>query len=269
MPEFRHLKRMAIYINETDRWHQVQLEKAIVERLRKEGLSGATVFHGTLGFGKHGSIHTTSIVDLTIDMPAVVVAIDEPERIEAVLPVLQEMVGEGLIVLEDVQALRIQATEPRKSGEYKALDGPQRTVGEFMEAAPSVQAETSMEEAIKLMCDNNITNLPISNREGTLVGVLSGDDLIRQILNLPQGGFNPFATKTPLPKDVFTEQRLADMMKTAPLFVEESDPVVKAIKYMSQKHVTDVPVVRNSVLSGILRLTGILRQSLQEHRPRG
>lgn len=100
-------KRVTIFIGESDRWHHQPLHTAIVEMLRKEGLAGATVVKGVEGFGKNSRrIHTASILRLSEDLPVVVTFVDIPERVESILPRIDEMVGGGLVIVEDVHVRR-------------------------------------------------------------------------------------------------------------------------------------------------------------------
>ena len=91
---------LRIFIGESDRWHGMPLYEAIVRRAREEGLAGATVLRGMEGFGAHSRIHTAKILRLSEDLPIVVEIADRPERIEAFLPLLDEMVQEGMMTLE-------------------------------------------------------------------------------------------------------------------------------------------------------------------------
>lgn len=96
---------LRIFVGESDTWHGRPLYEAIVRRAREEGLAGATVLRGIEGFGAHSRIHTSRILRLSEDLPVVIEIVDEPERVEAVLPALDEMIGEGLITLERVRVI--------------------------------------------------------------------------------------------------------------------------------------------------------------------
>ena len=96
---------LRIFIGEDDRHGHRPLYEAIVEEARKRGLAGATVTRGLMGFGKASRIHTSKILRLSEDLPIVVEIVDIPERIEAFLPDLDEMIGEGLVTLEKVQVI--------------------------------------------------------------------------------------------------------------------------------------------------------------------
>jgi len=100
---------MRIHIGESDRWENKPLYQAIVELFRHEGLSGVTVLRGVGGYGSssrgRGLYHTTNILRLSQDLPIVIETVESSERIEKVLPKLDEMVGGGLITLEKVRVI--------------------------------------------------------------------------------------------------------------------------------------------------------------------
>ena len=99
-----------IFIGDSDKWHHMPLHRALLERLRKEGFAGATVFHGVAGFGAASVIHTTSIVDLSADLPVVIEVVDDQEHIDKLEPILDEMMPKGaLVTIEKVRVLRYGA----------------------------------------------------------------------------------------------------------------------------------------------------------------
>lgn len=104
------MKRLMIFIDETDKWHGRSLSAALIEFFKKEGCGGATVIRGASGFGAHRQIHTTSIVDLASSLPEIVLVIDAPDKIDSMIPALSEMVSEGLLVVDDVQAFKLSKT---------------------------------------------------------------------------------------------------------------------------------------------------------------
>lgn len=103
-----------IYIGESDRWHGQPLYHAIIERMRANRLAGATVIRGIEGFGANQHMHTTRILSLSEDLPLLIEAVDVEDKIRAILPALDEMVGDGLITLERVEvvAYRPRSDEP-------------------------------------------------------------------------------------------------------------------------------------------------------------
>jgi PII-like signaling protein len=99
-------KLLRIYIGETDRWHGQPLYMAILLKAREMGLAGGTVFRGIAGYGANSVIHTANILRLSEDLPVVIEIVDADEKIQAFLPVLDEMVKEGLIVMREVEVVK-------------------------------------------------------------------------------------------------------------------------------------------------------------------
>lgn len=102
-------KLVRIYIGETDRWHGQPLYMAILLKAREMGLAGGTVFRGIAGYGANSVIHTANILRLSEDLPVVIEIVDTDEKIQAFLPVLDEMVKEGLILLREVEVIKYAA----------------------------------------------------------------------------------------------------------------------------------------------------------------
>ncbi len=105
---------LRIFIGESDMHDGRPLYQAIVEALRAEGLAGATVLRGIEGFGRSSTMHTAHLLRLSDDLPIVIECVDTADRIEAVLPVIDALVGDGLVTLEHVHV------RARRRGE----DGP-------------------------------------------------------------------------------------------------------------------------------------------------
>src|SRR5664279_1873984 len=97
---------LRIYIGESDQWEGQPLYMAIVERVKKEGLAGCTVIRGIEGFGASSRIHTARILRLSEDLPVLIEIADQSDRIQKIIPVLDEMVDEGLITLEKVSIIK-------------------------------------------------------------------------------------------------------------------------------------------------------------------
>ncbi len=99
-------KRVTIHIGESDRYGHHALYDAIVQMLRREGCAGATVLKGVEGFGAASRVHTANILVLSQDLPVVIIFADTPERVDAVLPKIDEMMSGGMIIVEDVHVYR-------------------------------------------------------------------------------------------------------------------------------------------------------------------
>jgi PII-like signaling protein len=99
-------KLIEVYIGESDQWHGRPLFMAITERLKTEGFAGVTVLRGVMGFGANSRIHTAHILRLSEDLPIVLKIVDQPERAEQALAILEEMVSEGLITVTDTHIVK-------------------------------------------------------------------------------------------------------------------------------------------------------------------
>jgi PII-like signaling protein len=107
--------RLTIFVGETDQWHHKPLYTEIVHRAHKLGLAGASVFRGIEGYGATSRIHTTRILSLAEELPLAIVIVDDEQRIRSFLPQLDELVTEGLVILDPVEVYRyIGAPEKAK-----------------------------------------------------------------------------------------------------------------------------------------------------------
>jgi uncharacterized protein len=99
-----------IFIGESDRWHHQPLHMALLEKLRKEGFAGATVFHGIAGFGARSVLHTAHLLRFSEDLPTLIEVVDTEEHVERLLEILDEMVSEGLVTIEKARVLKYGPT---------------------------------------------------------------------------------------------------------------------------------------------------------------
>ena len=104
-------KLLRIFIGESDKHGRKPLYQAIVEMLREEGMAGATVLRGIEGFGATSHLHTARILRLSEDLPIVIEVADTAERIEAIMPKIDEMVSDGMVTLERVEVVTYRAQE--------------------------------------------------------------------------------------------------------------------------------------------------------------
>jgi PII-like signaling protein len=113
-------KMMRIYIGESDRWKDKPLYKALVEAMRANDIAGVTVYRGILGYGAHRRIHKDKRLHLSHDSSIMLSAVDTEEKLRSFLPLVEQMVEEGLVVLSEVDIIKYS---------YRAIDadrpGPQ------------------------------------------------------------------------------------------------------------------------------------------------
>ena len=103
---------LRVFIGESDRWEHKPLYEAIVLKARELHLAGATVLRGPMSFGKSSRLHTTKILRLSADLPLVIEIVDSEENIQCFLPVLDRMMGGGLLTLEKVKVIEYRAGLP-------------------------------------------------------------------------------------------------------------------------------------------------------------
>lgn len=107
IPENGQLLR--IFIGESDHWHGQPLYEALILKARERGLAGATMMRGLMGYGANSRIHTAKLLRLSEDLPVVVEMVDSEEKISAFLPLIDEMVQEGLVTLEAVKVIQYRS----------------------------------------------------------------------------------------------------------------------------------------------------------------
>lgn len=96
---------LRIFIGEADKFEGKPLYEVIANLAHRKGMAGATVIRGLMGFGAHSRMHTAKILRLSEDLPIIIEIVDEPEKIEALLPELDKMITEGLVTLEKIRVI--------------------------------------------------------------------------------------------------------------------------------------------------------------------
>lgn len=102
-----------VFIGESDTWQGQPLYRAIVHKARELGLAGATVLKGPMGFGANSLVHTTKVLELSTDLPIVVEIVDHAEKLQTLLPFLDDVVTEGMITIEEVRILKYRHNEAK------------------------------------------------------------------------------------------------------------------------------------------------------------
>ncbi len=97
---------MRIFVGESDRYQKRPLYEALVEMFRQEGFAGATVLKGAMGFGAHSITHSDKVLRLSADLPVVIEVVETQEKIDALLPRLDDMLEGGMITLEKARVIR-------------------------------------------------------------------------------------------------------------------------------------------------------------------
>lgn len=105
---------LRIFVGESDKCHGVPLYEWIVLKARELNISGATVLRGVMGYGAHSRLHSAKTVRLSEDLPLVIEIVDTDENIDRLLPLLDEVVPEGLITIERVRMIKYRSDEEQE-----------------------------------------------------------------------------------------------------------------------------------------------------------
>lgn len=252
-------KRVRIYIGERDHapGDHASLAQTLLGFLNREGAAGATLFRGAAGFGAHGRLHTARLADVVPDLPVVIEWIDGPERVERLLPRVQEMVTTGVITIEDVEIVKYAHRAPREL--------PPDRVGDVMTRdVMSVHPETPLGEVVRILVRSDFRALPVVDGGGQLMGILTNRDLVARG-GLPArlellATLRPDALEQELARSGARDRTAGSVMTADVIRVREDEPLPRAAELMVERGVKRVPVVdAEERLVGIISRVDILR----------
>jgi CBS domain-containing protein/PII-like signaling protein len=173
MPEQTAIQRVRIYMSERDTAAGQSLYVATLERLRREGATGATALRGVAGFGPGHRLRTAGAADLDLSPPIVIEWVDRAERVARVLPLLDDLLPNSLITIEAVQIYRATLRAAGPFGE--------RSVGEALERdVATIGIDTPPRAAAEQLLERGQGLLPVLDDQERVVGVLAGADLVRR-----------------------------------------------------------------------------------------
>jgi CBS domain-containing protein len=258
-------KQLTILFGESDKYQHQALHAAVLEMLRREGCSGATVTRGIAGFGASSVIHTSAILRLSMDLPVVITVVDRAERIERVLDAVREMAPSALITLQDVEV--VQSGAPFKEGL------PDVKVSEVMRReVVSVHPDSPVTEVVQLLLDKDFTAVPVLDDDAKVIGMVSDSDLlarggVKVTLSLKRAADADFVQE--LHKSLQDPGgKVSEIMTREVVTVAPDVILAKAARLMVEKHLKRLPVVdSDGKLIGILGRLDILNTIAAVHIP--
>jgi len=258
-------KQLTIFFGETDLYHHQALYGALLEMLRREGCSGATAVRGIAGFGASSVIHTSAILQLSMDLPIVIMIVDRPDRIDRIIKSVRELAPNALITVAEVEV--VQSGAPFKDGL------PDVKVSEVMRReVVTVHPGSPVTEVVQLLLDKDFTAVPVVDDDNKVVGMVSDNDL------LTRGGINvTLSLKKAADSDFVNElhkqlkepgRKVSEVMTREVVTVPPEMVLGKAAKLMVEKQLKRLPVVdKEGKLAGILGRLDILNTIAAVHLP--
>jgi CBS-domain-containing membrane protein len=263
MAEHESIQRVRIYLSERDIAEGQPLYLVVLERLRREGATGATALRGVAGFGPGQRLRTAGAADLGQSRPVVIEWVDRAERIARAMPALDDLLPDALITIED---LRIYRAVLRSVGPFG-----ERSVGEVMARdTATARPQATSRAAAELLLERRQALLPILDDRDIVVGVIAGGDLVRH------GGLllHPRLIDALAPPeraallDALPDRTIADVMTAEPrtVYVEASIP--QAIGMLVEWGLEALPVTdREGRFAGLFNVEQALRAALEARGP--
>ncbi len=250
-------RKVTIYIGESDRWQRKPLYVAILEMLKTENCAGATVTRALAGFGAHSRIHTATIVALSSDLPLIIEWVDNPARVDRVMPRLQEMVREGLITVQTVEVVAYTHRGQRE------LPPTARVEDIMSREVHTVHPDTLLADAVEMLLDKIYRALPVVDKAGQVVGILTEGDLLTKVKLLAtsvQQQLTEAEMAAELQRLRQTGQTVAEVMTPNLLSIHLETTISQAVTLMSKHNIKRLPVVDGEGhLAGIVSRVDVLR----------
>ncbi len=256
--------RVTVYLSQTDHTRQASNYMRIVDYLRKEGAAGATVIRGFAGFGASSRVSKATLVDVEQHLPAIVIWVDAPERVERLLPGVRERAGGGMVVLEEVQIAGYGGRGVDQLRFDLHVEDVMRT------EVVSVRDDAPLREAVELLIGQEFRALPVVDAARRLRGILSNTDLLGaggltarlELLSAMPAGSRDAVL------DALPAKKVSEVMHRDVQVLQLRDTVETATRRMSELRLKRLPVVDDEGrLAGILSRADLLR-AVAESFPR-
>ena len=249
---------LSIYIGESDRWRGRPLYLSIIETLKTEGIAGATVIRGVAGFGAHSHIHTASILRLSEDLPLCIQVVDKPDKIAHAIDLIAPMVTEGLVTVGDIRVIKY-------THRYLNPLPADKHVEEVMKREViTLLADMPVAEAWQKMLNALIKALPVIDKDGKVVGMLTDQDLLERAdvahrLAIAER-MDEHLLNEEIEKLRQTGLMVEAVMSKPAITVRAKDSISSAAARMAKSRIKRLPVVdEKEKLIGVLSRVDILR----------
>lgn len=250
------IQRVRIYLSEHDRWQDMPLYSAVLERLQREGATGATVLQGLAGFGPGQRIRAAGLG--ASSTPVVLEWIDRADRIARTLPMLDDMLPNAMITLEDVQVYQavLRARGPLAD---------ERSVGDMTESnVQTVPPTTTLGAALELMLEHHQDTLPVLDAQQHIVGVLTEQELVNRVgLRVPLDVCRVLssAERAELLHALEADTRpVSDVMFREPRSLYMGTALPQALVTMIEWNYRQIPVTRrDGSFAGLLSADAVLQ----------
>jgi CBS domain-containing protein len=256
-----------IFVKESDQWHHKPLFLAVLDMLRREGVAGATVLRGLAGYGARGQVHTATLVELSSELPIVIIFVDQADRVARIMPQLTEMVQVGLITTTQVTVIK---TGHRTPGPFPT----HLTVADVMTRdVAQVQPDTPVSNIVTLLIDRALRALPVIDADRHVVGIITDGDLITRgpaDLSVDLQRALPLTERAAQVATLTDEpHRAADLMTPNPVTLRANTTLAQAAAVMADRHLKRLPVVDDQgQLVGMVSRSDLLKTVAEGLRQR-